>query len=639
VNTVQKISIFGAIGPDTLERTRFQLEGFDRTLPLLVEVNSDGGFVSDGIAIFNLLRSWPSAVTVDVVGWALSIASLILMAGSTRRAHETASIMVHAPWTQTAGNSGAMRESAELLDQISQTMAVAYRKTGQKEPVIQSWLSGTDFWFTAADAKAAGLIHEVITDDAAQAVTPANAHASRHRVPTNFKRILAMPTPNPNPNANIEPGAAEQFRATIMAAETKRRGDIRAKFSSMMAREGVAALHAACDADINCSPQAAADRLLAHLGSQVTPIAGNWRAPDFSGDSRVADFKAAATDVLLARSGIKVADPHPGVRDLQRMSMVEIVARILDMTGQSPRDMSAAGVFASGMATDDFPALLSATAGKSLALGYGEAPSGHAQWTSDRDVKDFKQQTLVSLSEAPSLEKVAELGEYRNGSMSDGASTFKLATFGKILSISRQALINDDLASFTTLPASMGAAARRLEADMVYEQLTSNPVLADGFALFSAQHGNLGTAAALTVANLGLARAAMRKQKGIAGVSYLDPQPKFLVVPVALETTAEQLLASLVDPSRSNQTPNSEFIRGLTLIADPRLDVNSATAWYLAASPKQVETILRAYLAGQPRPYLEENTEFRVDSINWKVRLDFAAGVMDFRGLYKNPGA
>ncbi|MBK6386578.1 MAG: hypothetical protein IPF71_07045 [Rhodoferax sp.] len=57
---MQKISIFGAIGPDTLERTRFQLEGFDRALPLLVEVNSDGGIVSDGIAIFNLLRSWPA---------------------------------------------------------------------------------------------------------------------------------------------------------------------------------------------------------------------------------------------------------------------------------------------------------------------------------------------------------------------------------------------------------------------------------------------------------------------------------------------------------------------------------------------------------------------------------------------------
>lgn len=131
----------------------------------------------------------------------------------------------------------------------------------------------------------------------------------------------------------------------------------------------------------------------------------------------------------------------------------------------------------------------------------------------------------------------------------------------------------------------------------------------------------------------------MRKQKDIAGLSYIDPQPKFLIVPVSLETFAEQLLSSLVDPAKNSSTPNLDFIRGLTLIADPRLDANSTAAWYLSASPYQMEGILRAYLAGEARPYLEENQEFDRDALSYKVRLDFAAGVMDFRGLYKNPGA
>ncbi|MBK6386574.1 MAG: hypothetical protein IPF71_07025 [Rhodoferax sp.] len=129
----------------------------------------------------------------------------------------------------------------------------------------------------------------------------------------------------------------------------------------------------------------------------------------------------------------------------------------------------------------------------------------------------------------------------------------------------------------------------------------------------------------------------MRMQKGLAGLGFIDPQPKFLIVPVALETAAEQLIASLVDPTRTNATPNLEFIRGLTLVADPRLDVNSVTAWYLSASPRQIEGILRAYLAGQPRPYLEENTEFKTDAISWKVRLDFAVGPQDYRGLVQEP--
>jgi hypothetical protein len=110
--------------------------------------------------------------------------------------------------------------------------------------------------------------------------------------------------------------------------------------------------------------------------------------------------------------------------------------------------------------------------------------------------------------------------------------------------------------------------------------------MSDGKTLFHTNHGNLASAGSkLTVENLGAARAAMRKQKGIKGLDFIDPTPRFLIVPVALETTAEELLSSLVNPARTNDTGNPEWIRGLTLAADPRLDAVSATAWYLAAHP------------------------------------------------------
>lgn len=144
---------------------------------------------------------------------------------------------------------------------------------------------------------------------------------------------------------------------------------------------------------------------------------------------------------------------------------------------------------------------------------------------------------------------------------------------------------------------------------------------------------------ALSVDSLGSARAAMRRQKGIAGTSHIDPQPRFLIVPVGLESKAEALLSSMVLYGATNNTDNLQWIRNLTLVADPRLDDASQTAWYLAASPSQIDTIVRAYLAGQSRPYYEENLEFEKDGIAIKSRLDFGCGVIDFRGLYKNPGA
>ena len=111
-------------------------------------------------------------------------------------------------------------------------------------------------------------------------------------------------------------------------------------------------------------------------------------------------------------------------------------------------------------------------------------------------------------------------------------------------------------------------------------------------------------------------------------------------MPVAIETTCEQLLHSLLDPGKAvASTANVEWVRNLTLIADPRLDAVSATAWYLASDPSQTEGIVRAYLQGESRPYLEESLEFNRDSMATKARLDVGVGVVDFRGLYKNPGA
>lgn len=629
---MQKISIFGPIGPQTVEALKFQLDSLDRNSPLTVEVNSDGGIVSDGVTCFNLLRGWPGGLTVEVVGWALSIASAIVQSGSVRKAHASALIMVHAPWTTTTGNAADFRDSAQLLDQVGKTMLSIYQRTGQSDAAIRGWLDGTDHWFTAAEALSLGLIDEVITDTAEQITAPANASATKHTIPPSISRkINAMNTATPNTVT------AEAIRTAAIKAEGERRHGIRASFAKFVERNGVPALLAECENTPSCTVEAAGQKLLAHLGKDSFPIAGHYHVRDTP--DRLGEFKQAARDVILARAGIRVAEPHPGARDLQHTSIVGMAENILSMRGEFNRGMSPAATISAAMATDDFPSLLGNIANKALSQGYLEAPSGHALFTAERDVPDFKQNTLVNLSEAPGLEKVAELSNYRHGSLIDSASTFKLATFGKIIQLSRQALINDDTSAFTRLPQSMGAASRRLEADMVFQLLTSNPVLGDGKALFSAEHSNQGESLPLTVAGLATARSAMRKQKGVAGLAHLDPQPKFLIVPVALETAAEQLLASLVDPTRNNNTPNSEFIRGLTLVADPRLDDDSATTWYLSADPRQIEGILRAYLSGQPRPYLEENHEFRSDAVSFKVRLDFAAGVMDYRGLFRSSGA
>jgi ATP-dependent protease ClpP protease subunit len=628
---MQKISIFGPIDQRMADEVRRQIETLDRTLPLTVEINSDGGSVQAGVAIYSAILGWPGGVTTEVAGWALSIASLVLMAGDKRRCHGTSLAMVHSPWCDASGNSQALRERADLLDRVAQTLKSGYRRTGQPEAVIEGWLSGPDHWFTADEALAAGLVTEVVEAD--QDETPnefANAMACAHRVPAHLEKRIMMTTHTVPTRATIEAAAVQ--------AEARRRAEIRASAAPIINRQGMREFVESLENDPSVSSAEAGRRILARLGEGTFPIAGAYVVASHS-DDRVAEFKAAACDALLQRSGARVAQPHPAARDLARTSLVAMAESVLSMTGRTPRDRSPSGMIQAAMATDDFPALLAATAGKALAMGYEQAPNTHTGWTGERDVSDFKPQTLVNVSEAPALLEVPELAEYKNGNLTDSATTFQLVTSGRILEISRQAMINDDLGALAAIPLAMGVAARRLEADKVFGILNDNPDVRDGKALFHADHGNLGAAGVLSIESLGAARAAMRRQKGIAGLGYIDPQPEFLIVPVALQTKAEQLVASVVDPAAGNATPNMEFIRRLKVVADPRLDEGSEIAWYLAAAPSQIDGILRVYLAGQRGPVIEEHVEYRRDVAAFKVRLDFGAGIIDHRALFKNPGA
>jgi ATP-dependent protease ClpP protease subunit/phage major head subunit gpT-like protein len=636
---MRTLYISGLIDASVADSIRQQLTGLPPTEAVHVSINSDGGAVSAAAEIYALLTAWRGQVTTQVSGWALSAASMILMAGKRRLAHGTSLLMVHAPWLSGAsGNAAALRESAAALDRVAESMRAAYRRSGQADAVITGWLSGGDHWFTADVALAAGLITEVI--DVTVPAEARHAFAScRHPVPPEIlERIATMTTPS---------AAAPNTDATIQAArvaEFDRQRGIRDNFKPFATRDDMEALQAACLDDMSCTAADAGHRILAQLARDVTPAAGWYRADmnvaPAADRSRAAEFHAAAVDALCLRSGVSVAKPHPAARDLTRMSIVTMAENILSMHGKPTQGLSAAGMISAALSTSDFPELLSNAAGKSLLTGYTQAPNSHTMWTSSRTVKDFKPQTLLLLGEAPGLDVVVEAAEYTFGSMPESAETFSIAKYGKMLRITREALINDDLSAFTAIPASMGAAARRKEADLVYGKLNSNPTMSDSVALFHADHGNLAAvAAAPSVTSLGAARAAMRKQKGIAGLDFIDPQPRFLIVPVALETLCEQLLASLADPAKSNDTTNPAWIRGLTLVADPRLDATSATAWYLAASPQQIEGIARAYLQGETEPHIEDNEGFYNDTMDWKVRHEFAAAVCGWRALYKNAGA
>jgi len=296
---------------------------------------------------------------------------------------------------------------------------------------------------------------------------------------------------------------------------------------------------------------------------------------------------------------------------------------------------------AGGFSTDDFTSIFLDVANKSMLKAYQEAPNTWRPFVNVVSASDFKTIYGVNLSEAPGLELVNEWGEYKSGGLSDKQESYSVATYGKILYLTRQMIVNDDLRAFTRLPQLMGAAARRKEGDLVWAKITGNPTMNDGTALFHADHSNLEStnAGLLTTDNLSAGRVAMRKQAGPGGAT-LDLQPRFLLVPVAQETDAEVILRSTALPETNySQGVYNPWANRLTPIAEPRLDNNSAKAWYLVADPAQIDTIEVAYLDGREEPFTDEEVQFERDAVGYKIRHDFGCGVMDHRGLYKNPGA
>lgn len=366
--------------------------------------------------------------------------------------------------------------------------------------------------------------------------------------------------------------------------------------------------------------------------------------------------QAGLAEALLARVDAKAPLTDNG-RQYRGMSLMEMGRDMLESRGVQTRGMDRMTLASqilthrSGgmLTTSDFGSLLQNTATKRLRNAYDENMPSYQRWARRApDAPDFKSMSVVNLAGAPDLLQVNEHGEFKYGAMTDGKETYSLLTYGRIVSISRQALINDDLRGFDRLVGAFGNSSARLENRTVYSILTANAALADTGALFNATavtttggHANLtGTGTAISVTSLGVGRTMMRLQKGLQS-EELNLTPSFLIVPATQESLAYQYTSSNYVPATA-ATVNEFRAGGRTAvepIVEAILDANSTTAWYLAANNGAIDTVEYCYLQGAAGPVIESEMGFEVDGISWKCRLDFAAKAIDFRGLYKNVGA
>lgn len=143
--------------------------------PLHIRINSPGGDVFEGMAIYNALRAHPAEVTVTVDGVAASAASVIAMAGHTIQMAETSMLMIHNCWGLCIGNRLAMRDMAGTMEKIDAQMAAIYAgKSGKPQAECQAMMDA-ETWLTAQEALDAKLC-DTLTQPVAH---DANADAAR----------------------------------------------------------------------------------------------------------------------------------------------------------------------------------------------------------------------------------------------------------------------------------------------------------------------------------------------------------------------------------------------------------------------------------------------------------------------------
>lgn len=360
-------------------------------------------------------------------------------------------------------------------------------------------------------------------------------------------------------------------------------------------------------------------------------INGNLRVEAGAQDEKLTR-KEGMEEALLSRAQPGTFKPTEKGRGFVGMSLLRMAE---DAIGSSARGMTRSQLAKRALSTSDFVDVLANVSYKTLRNGYTIQPRTFMPFITQGTLTDYKPAKRIAFGEMSSLDKVSEGEEYEQGTIGESSESIQLGKYGKIIKITEEIIVNDDLNAFSRVAQLAGAASARLESKLIYtDTLLANPNMSDSVALFHASHGNLPTAAAITVASLGAAKAAMRKQKGVDGLDFLDLEPAFLICGPDKETEARQVLFGQV---LANTTGNANiFANSMQLIVDSRITGNK---WYLSASPNVIDTIELAMLEGMNGPELSQESEFNGDFIKFKVKHVVGVKAIDYRGLIYNAGA
>ena len=370
---------------------------------------------------------------------------------------------------------------------------------------------------------------------------------------------------------------------------------------------------------------------------------GFMQAPAFATRDVLASavmMRAGMSGVAEKAYGEQVAH---GANNLRCNSFYDICAHALRMEGRdcygTPNE-----VIRAAFSTVSLPTALGDAANKVVQASYNEAAATWRAFAAVKPANDFKEHKAIRPAWLGGMEVVGGGGELKHGSIGEDAVTpFSVDSYGKIMRVTRKAVIDDDLSILNDTGVALGKQASRAVSDLVWRI-----ILANGGSFFSEANANDIGAKALSLGNLAEAVQAMRTQRD-SEHNDIDIVPRVLAVSPELEVTARQLIESIqIQYASDDSGPTGNALKGIaTPIVESRISNTakfagaSATAWYLFAGPTDAPVIV-AFLKGQQNPTVEYfGLDSNIDTLGmaWRVYLDFGAALNDPKAAVKSAGA
>jgi len=375
-------------------------------------------------------------------------------------------------------------------------------------------------------------------------------------------------------------------------------------------------------------------------------------------------FRAAAIDGLLLKAGqVRIDKPAAGASEFRGMSLLDIAKDCLrragikgstDLREMVGRALNLRGAETIAGTASDFPYILAATANKSLLAGYEVAPATYQFWARTGSLNDFKAATRIKFGDVGKLKLVPEGQKYTETKRTEKKETIQLGTYARMWTMSRQAVINDDLGAFANTMFGFGVEARMLPNDLAIAVLTANAAMSDGFSLFSSEHGNLDEETDRKIDTLAHGTAALAYMIKLMGMQkqyqhpdeaesarYMNLRAKVWLVSMTDWLLARQVVTSATDAGQANAGVVNPFANlGITVVPEQNI-VTSTTDYshYLFADPRIAPVVEVAFLQGNQQPYQEEMDQADADGRKWLCRLDCGAAAVDYVGAVKATGA